>query len=124
MPWLLRLYPERPADPQAGDAWYLPALVTGPHADYYRQHLLSPEYLRDWDGVRPPIAVMCPDGTPWVVDERYGRLDASGQRVKAGWTVTGKPPCLTVTPSINVVGRYHGWLIEGLLTDDIEGRVF
>lgn len=124
MPWPIVMHDEKPLNPKPGDAWYLPALVEGPHAVFYREHLLSPEYLRDWDGKRPPIAVMCPDGTPWVIDERYGRDDATGHRVNQGWTVTGDPPNITAMPSINVVGRYHGWLRDGVLSDDIEGRTF
>lgn len=40
------------------------------------------------------------------------------------WTRTGVPPNVTVTPSVNAVGRYHGWLRDGVLTEDCEGRVF
>jgi hypothetical protein len=41
-----------------------------------------------------------------------------------GWTRTGEPPNVTASPSINFVGRYHGFLQNGVLTDDCEGRVF
>lgn len=40
------------------------------------------------------------------------------------WKVTGEPPELTATPSINLVGRYHGWVTNGVVTDDCEGRKF
>ena len=40
----------------------------------------------------------------------------------AGWTITGEPPHLTAHPSINVIGAYHGWLKDGVLSDDCEGR--
>jgi hypothetical protein len=43
-----------------------------------------------------------------------------------GWTLTltedGSP--FTATPSVNVEGCYHGWLQNGALTDDCEGRAF
>jgi hypothetical protein len=42
----------------------------------------------------------------------------------AGWTRTGTPPNVTASPSINYEGEYHGWLQNGVLTDDCEGRVF
>ena len=29
------------------------------------------------------------------------------------WTVTGTPPNITVKPSINVVGDWHGWITNG-----------
>lgn len=41
-----------------------------------------------------------------------------------GWTRTGTPPNVTATPSINFVGYYHGWLTNGVLSDDVEGRTF
>lgn len=43
-----------------------------------------------------------------------------------GWTLTlaadGSP--LTASPSICANGCYHGWLQNGALTDDCEGRTF
>jgi len=52
---------------------------------------------------------------PWHIDGPSG----TGGR----WARTGVPPLVTVTPSINVPGKYHGWLSNGVLTDDVEGRV-
>ena len=40
------------------------------------------------------------------------------------WKRTGDPPNVTITPSINAVGTYHGYLTNGALTDDLEGRTF
>lgn len=40
------------------------------------------------------------------------------------WTVNGDPPNISVSPSINAVGDYHGWLQNGVLSDDCEGRRF
>ena len=34
------------------------------------------------------------------------------------WTCTGEPPNVTVHPSINYGGLYHGWLQNGVLSDD------
>jgi hypothetical protein len=83
--------------------------------------LLSPEYLRDHRGTRPPLCVRLPSGDEWILDGRTIHADRIGDH---GWTVTGAPPALTVSPSINVIGRYHGWLRNGVLSDDCEGRVF
>lgn len=33
-------------------------------------------------------------------------------------------PCTTVEPSINLHGIYHGFLQQGIITDDCEGRQF
>jgi hypothetical protein len=44
-----------------------------------------------------------------------------------GWTRTGEPPNVTASPSINyAMGAlgYHGWLQDGVLTDDCEGRTY
>jgi hypothetical protein len=40
------------------------------------------------------------------------------------WTVTGEIPNVTATPSVNCVGTYHGWVTNGVVTDDCEGRKF
>ena len=40
------------------------------------------------------------------------------------WTWTGTLPRITVTPSVNCIGRYHGWIRDGVVTDDCEGRKF
>lgn len=40
-----------------------------------------------------------------------------------GWEVSGPPDRLTATPSINTKG-YHGYLTDGVITDDIEGRTY
>ena len=34
------------------------------------------------------------------------------------WTCTGEPPNVTVTPSIHYIGLYHGFLINGIFSDD------
>jgi len=81
--------------------------------------MLSPEYIRDWHGKRPPIQVMLPNNHLWCVDYKF-----SGK--ENGWTVTGDAPNITTMPSINslCVNGYHGWLQNGILTDDIEGRTY
>jgi hypothetical protein len=40
------------------------------------------------------------------------------------WNVVGGMPLVTATPSINFVGLYHGWVTNGVVTDDCEGRTF
>ena len=40
------------------------------------------------------------------------------------WKVTGTIPLVTATPSINCVNVYHGYVTDGVVTDDVEGRKF
>ena len=58
----------------------------------------------------------CVDGRCWGEQGPYGE----------GWDVTGDPAAgtLTVSPSIHIVGLYHGWLRAGVLSDDVDGRQF
>ena len=79
--------------------------------------ILSPEYWRDHGDRRPPLQVVLPGQNWFDIDSRAGGTDH-------GWTVTGEPPNLTVSPSINSIGSYHGWLRGGVLSDDVEGRRF
>lgn len=62
-------------------------------------------------------------GSDWDID--LGRIckergDITNHPV---WTREGEPPNVTAHPSINWVGHYHGWLQDGALTSDVEGRV-
>lgn len=77
---------------------------------------LSLEYKRDWLGKRSPLCVRLPDGSGWCVD-----LIATNNHSGGGWAVTGDVPHVTARPSIAVHG-YHGWLTNGVLSDDLEGR--
>lgn len=93
------------AEAPPGAMWY---------AAYLLEHgrwSLSPEYLRDHEGKRPPVVVQLPIGGAWCVDEQY-RSD--GKLAGNGWTVTGDVPQLTARPSI-LTPRYHGWLTDGVL---------
>lgn len=65
----------------------------------------------------PHLIVRLPDGFDWDVD------GPSSNNNGAGWTRTGEPPFVTANPSIASAG-YHGWLRDGVLTDDCEGRRF
>ncbi len=101
--------------PQPGDMWYALALIERDvrYRAEGRQPVLSNEYRRDWLGKRPPLIVALPNGDWFPVD---------GPTTEAtdghGWAVTGEPPAITVSPSINAVDRYHGSLTAGVFTDD------
>lgn len=76
---------------------------------------LSVHYWNTWSSLRPPIAVVCPDGNVWEID----RKSSNG----SGWVVTGDAPNITCSPSI-VVANYHGFLRNGEFTADLEGRTY
>jgi len=62
------------------------------------------------------LSVMTPGGE-WNID----LPSASGG---PGWTRTGTPPMITARPSIHVIGKYHGFLTDGVLSDDLDGRSY
>ena len=71
----------------------------------------------DWIGQDgKSIVVQLPSGTDFPIDAP----SHDGGR----WTRTGTPPQITVRPSINEVGRYHGHLIDGVLSACVEGNRF
>jgi hypothetical protein len=41
----------------------------------------------------------------------------------AGWDITGEPPIITASPSI-MCEHYHGWLRDGVFSDDTDGRTY
>jgi hypothetical protein len=64
----------------------------------------------------PSILVLLPGRVLWQMNGP----GTNGHR----WTVTGEIPNVTASPSINYVGIYHGWVQNGVVTDDVEGRKF
>jgi hypothetical protein len=65
------------------------------------------------------LMLKLPDGSEWVIDGPAG--NAPGKI--PGWERTGTPPLITARPSILSPG-YHGFLTDGVLTDDLEGRTY
>jgi hypothetical protein len=90
------------------DAEDMADLDLGHHAGF-----LSSHYLTTWARKRSPLMVLTPNGRMWCVDQ----VSTNG----TGWIVTGDAPIITAMPSIVVPG-YHGWLRDGVFSDDIEGR--
>jgi len=131
MPWQCRLVdipaddiglPRSPHSP--GTMYYGEPCMLDPSDPYGRfclKTLLSNEYKRDWMATRRPLFVVLPNGEEFCVD--FAQSQHRGQSGQ-GWTVTGTPPAITVSPSINCEGRFHGWLTGGVLSDDCEGRRF
>lgn len=54
--------------------------------------------------------VMLPGGSEWIV---YGPASDAGEK----WDVQGVPPNITVHPSINAVGVFHGHIKGGLISE-------
>lgn len=71
-----------------------------------------------------------PDGKHWQIMLPGGRewemTGPSWDKGKQGpaWAISGTPPLVTAHPSINIPGRYHGFVQNGIVTDDCEGRKF
>ena len=98
-----------------GDMWFLGVTPK----ELLDRHLTA-QYFAD-NAKRQPLMVMLPGPTPFCIDYQCFN-DARGYY--DGWTVHGEPPLITITPSINLVGRYHGFLQNGVISADAEGRKF
>jgi hypothetical protein len=102
-----------------GDMWFCTWYFDpeNPEDRKYRlEHdFLSIYYRNEYYKTRAPIAVVCPDRSVWIVDQK----SSNGE----GWQVLGEAPIITCTPSIVVPG-YHGFLRDGIFTEDLEGRKY
>lgn len=122
MPWTLRLVenPTQEDKQTPGVVYFAPWAREGGR--------LSVQYKRDWADKRDPICLVIPGYGAILLDAAY-YPETSGQEGH-GWIVTGEVPKLTASPSLgigrNAEGRwhYHGWLKDGVLSDDIEGRTY
>lgn len=108
---------------EPGDCWYA---REGPNGEYYwwSNHNRSvspadsnyPEIAPEHAGKRPMVVVL-PSGVTFCV---HSPTYKAGKPGKAGWTVTGELPNVTVHPSINYgdpksTFHWHGWLKDGVL---------
>jgi hypothetical protein len=76
----------------------------------------APWLAEFWHGADGKSYILrLPDGHDWTID---GPARGGG-----GWVRTGEAPLLTALPSIASPG-YHGWLTDGVLSDDLEGRSY
>jgi hypothetical protein len=122
MPWACRMIPAPGAGPgdtpwkelRVGDMWLAPYLLERQGSMFYP----AAKYHQRNAG-RPPLVVRLPGPVDWGVD---GPAWKGGQPYGDGWDVSGDPPLVTVSPSINISGIYHGWLQNGVISDDCEGR--
>lgn len=86
---------------------------------------LSIEYREQHRDKRSPIVINMPqaNGSTYLFSPDWAYMSAGEVRDGRGWTVTGEPPEITVNPSVNIVGSYHGWIQDGVISDDLYGRV-
>lgn len=124
MPWTCRLIVDPPRDDdgnvdtrqlEVGDMWYLNIA-----SEALKRYHLTDQYFAV-NAHRQPIAILLPGKLFFLID---GKCFNGERGYYDGWIVTGDPPMLTVAPSINIVGHYHGFLQSGVLSDDVEGRKF
>jgi len=97
--------------------WFAPYLLEHPPGHIFEP---APNYFRE-NRTRDPVVVRLPGPVDFCID---GRAWRAGTPYGDGWTVSGVPPMVTVQPSINVQGIYHGYLIDGIIGEDVEGRKY
>lgn len=105
------LHDDAPWEP--GFCWRAPALTP--------ESIHAPEWLasgRDYF-----IWIVIPMFTHEGVINSLFTPDRLSSNGVSGWTVTGELPNITITPSIGAAD-YHGWVTDGVLSDDIEGRTY
>lgn len=130
---------ERPENPQVGDAYYARGehcgvWGPGPHegVPYAYAHDLTRQFEQ---AGRRPIMVVLPCGYHFCIDSAYwSSSDTNPDR--SGWDVrilappeVDHPLLLTLSPSVNIVGSYHGWIginsvPPGFISDDLDARVY
>jgi hypothetical protein len=154
MSWTCRMIESRDKEREekgsiaVGSMWYAPHMLEGNRPEMFG---LSQRYLTEIKPKRPPLIVKLPDHTEFCVDVRAWDTVAApcdhkvndeqrtpdkcpycggtgtkkvGRHYGEGWLVTGTEPLITLSPSINIVGSYHGWIQNGIITDDCEGRKY
>jgi hypothetical protein len=122
MPWKLKLIDsdKKLTELEPGDIMFVDhykEFCEKPGEEGERKHrFFSDRYLRDDYYKRDPLLICLPDGHHWCIDQ----VATNGLE---GWQVSGQVPNLTANPSILSSG-YHGWLRDGVLSDDTEGRTY
>lgn len=90
-----------------------------------------PEDMDDWEpGMMWPLELLDAEGAGYSVvlcrhtDEAgmnwpimWHTRQPAAATPGARWLVTGEAPNITVTPSIDVVGVWHGWIRNGELVE-------
>lgn len=130
MPWPITFRGERPEKPQVGDAYFVREDLCGKRASDGVPVACGLALTPMWErSGRRPITVVLPDGYHFIVDTAYWGGQPNPGR--AGWgvqlasaPVVGARLDVTLSPSVNICGSYHGWIQGGVISDDVEGRRF
>jgi hypothetical protein len=91
-----------------GKLYILRNLPIGAMWDAYWLKDATPDRYTGPDG--KAWCVMLPGGMEWIV---YGPASDTGEK----WDVQGVPPLITVHPSINNVGVFHGHIKNGIISE-------
>lgn len=103
---------------EIGDCWF----VTPDSVGHYYLKELSQNYRSQNEASRPPVCVWLPNHTIFCLDQCPL---VNGEWVRGGgWGVTGVMPNFTVTLSINCAHSYHGFITNGIISDDCDGRIY
>lgn len=109
----------KPGEAKPGDMWFCPWYLENIDAESLKT-ILSPQYISETMAKRAPICVALPGGAQWIVDG-LPYDEQFNPKIDSGWKVSGEAPNLTASPSIKT-SSYHGYLRDGVLTDDLDGR--
>lgn len=127
MPWQCKLiefhkgmHVRSDGDLKIGDMFFMPlAEEDRTRSLEFLSRNLSDFYYANNAG-RRPLFIVLPGPTIFCIDSKCW----SSGNYYGGWEVRGEAPNITMTPSINIGSTYHGFLQNGMITDDCEGRVF
>lgn len=126
MPWPIEFFDSiEDVYKKYGESGPWPVGVAYPDPEYLDhqingKRLISPQYLQAWQGLRPPIVVELPCGH-FCVDMVTMNDGVPGDH---GWEVSGHPAQMTLKPSVNIKGAWRGFITNGVISDDVEGRTF
>lgn len=110
------------ADLRVGDMFFAPH-----YADdvgywpfiYSREKLLS-DYYKTWNSERRPILMWMPGQFVLCLDAMWG----SPKGLYGGHIVTGDAPKITLNEEIIFADVYRGTLVDGVLSEDLNGRKY
>jgi hypothetical protein len=93
---------------EIGDMWFLDVAPE----ERKERHLTAQYFAQNAN--RKPLVVMLSGRTYFLLD---GQCFGHEKGYYDAWKVTGVPPNISVHPSINAFGRYHGFITNGVIGD-------
>lgn len=132
-PWPLYFIPEKGTNPgqrgelKPGACWYAPWLLKPERGLAEGPEELSPKYRNEQMAIRPPLVIWLPGVACWAIDAR-------ASRARTWWDLVtpmnpGEDPAtwvrrLTLAPSIDYKGYYHGYVQQGEVKPDVSGFAY